>query len=102
MFPTQSALQYKIKAQTTSGFTRTVRTNDCAFGVAWIKVMAEALKAEAQPDDEIIISMFDTTIKPGSNLVYQFQRIKGEESHKSFVSNTLMLQEVARKEIYYE
>ena len=102
MLPTQSALQYKIRVETTSGFTRIVRTNDCLFGITWIKVMADALKSTAQPDDEIIISMFDMTIERGSNLVAQFQRTKWEESFKSFVSDTRMLQEVAGKEIYYE
>lgn len=99
---TKSALQYKVKATTTGGFCKTARTNDYAFGEAWMHVMARALEAEVKPDEDIIITMFDMTVKRGSNIVAQFEKTTERHEFKSFVSDTLMLQPVTGKEIFYE
>ena len=87
------ALQYKIKAATASGFCRKARTNDYAFGEAWMHVMA---------NEDIIITMFDMTVERGSNIVAQYERTTERHEFKSFVSDTLMLQPVTGKEIFYE
>lgn len=96
------ALQYKIKAATASGFCRTARTNDYAFGEAWMHVMARVLEKEAKPNEDIIITMFDMTVERGSNIVAQYERTTERHEFKSFVSDTVMLQPVTGKEIFYE
>lgn len=95
-------LQYKIKAVTTGGFCKVANTNDYAFGEAWMHVMARALEAEAKPNEDIIITMFDMTVKRGSNIVAQYEKTTERYEFKSFVSDTLMLQPVTGKEIFYE
>lgn len=95
-------LQYKIKAVITGGFCKVAHTNDYAFGESWIHVMARALEAETKPNEDIIITMFDMTVKRGSNIVAQYEKTTERHGFKSFVSDTLMLQPVTGKEIFYE
>lgn len=96
------ALQYKIKAVTTGGFCKVANTNDYAFGEAWMQVMARALEAEAKPNEDIVITMFDMTIKSGPKIVAQYENTAESYKFKSFVSDTVMLQPVTGKEIFYE
>ena len=97
-----STKKYKIKAVTTGGFCSVVHTNDYALGESWMHVAARELRSIAKPDEDIVITMFDMTIQCGANIVAQYERTKHTHGFKSFVSDTIMLQPVAGKEICYE
>lgn len=99
---TRAVYRYKIKAATTGGFCRVANTNDYAMGESWMHVMARALRSEAKPGEDIVITMFDMTIQREANIVAQYEKTRYSHRFKSFVSDTIMLQPVAGKEIYYE
>ena len=99
---TRAVYRYKIKAATTSGFCRVAHTNDYALGESLMHVLARELRSAVKPGEEIAITMFDMTIEHGANIVAQYEKLSGREGFKSFVSDTIMLQPVAGKEIYYE
>lgn len=99
---TRAVYRYKIKAATTGGFCRVAHTSDYALGESLMHVWARGLRSAAKPGEEIVITMFDMTIEHGTNIVAQYEKTSKREGFKSFVSDTIMPQPVAGKEIYYE
>ena len=86
----KEAARYKIKAVLSKhGHVEIVETDDYATGETWIHVTARRLRKIRMPKETLVISMFDTTVKRGSNLVAQYSKTDAHEEFKSLVSDTL-------------
>ena len=86
----KEAARYKIKAALSKhDHAEIVETDDYATGEMWIHVTARRLRKMRQPQETLVISMFDTTVKCGSNLVAQYSKTDVHEEFKSLISDTL-------------
>lgn len=87
--------RYKIIAtcRTTNneGIKKVVQTNDYSSGEQWMLITARGFKAAnlGQPDLNIIVSMFDNTIKDGPNLIAQYEKRSGYEKFYSIMPTSL-------------
>lgn len=87
--------RYKIIATcrtTNSEDTKKVaQTNDYSSGENWMLTTAREFKAAhlGQSDLNIIVSMFDNTIKDGPNLIAQYEKRSGYEKFYSIMPTSL-------------
>lgn len=66
-----------------------VETDDYATGETWIHVTARKLRKIRKPREILVITMIDTEIEHGANIVAQYSKAEDHEEFKSLVSDTL-------------